>query len=132
VDIPKTGLPKKALCIVCSAGGSSHGEEKPAAGVRYKGNAYYFCSAGEIAKFRADPEAFMPPVLPRPALPLELKSLDGAKASLTDYKGKVVLVDFWGTWCGPCVKTVPELQKLHAKYSIKGFTVLGAAVGDTV
>ena len=131
-DITKAELPKKAACVVCSAGGEAHGEEKAAAGVRYKGKAFYFCSAGEVAKFKADPDSFLPPVLPRPALPLELKTLDCVAANLADYKGHVVLLDFWGTWCGPCVKTVPELQKLHDKYSDKGFTVLGAAIGDTV
>ena len=131
-EIPKSELPKKAPCVVCSAGGNEHGEEKAAAGVRYKGKTFYFCAAGEVEGFKKDPESFMPPVLPRPALSLELKTLEGGKATLTDYKGKVVLVDFWGTWCGPCVKTIPELQKLHTKYADKGFTVLGAAVGDTV
>jgi peroxiredoxin/YHS domain-containing protein len=131
VDIAKGDLPKKAPCVVCAAGGTDHGDEKPAAGVRFKGKEYYFCNAGEVTKFKADPESFMPPVLPRPAPALELKTLNGETASLADYKGKVVLLDFWGTWCGPCVKTVPELQKLHTKYSGKGFTVLGAAVGDT-
>ncbi len=131
-EIPKNELPKKAICDVCEAKGTPMGLEKPAAGFRYKGRAYYLCATGEVAEFKKDPEAFVPPILPRPALPLELKTVDGGSASLADYKGKVVLVDFWGTWCAPCVKTVPALQKLHAKYADKGFTVLGAAVGDTV
>jgi peroxiredoxin/YHS domain-containing protein len=131
VDIAKSDLPKKAVCVVCAASGNEHGEENAAAGVRYRGKPYYFCASSEVARFRADPESFLSPVLPRQAPALELKTLEGGKSSLADFKGKVALVDFWGTWCGPCVKTVPELQKLHTKYSGKGFTVLGAAVGDT-
>src|SRR5262249_44368834 len=75
VDIPKKDLPKLAHCVVCEASGSAHGEERPAAGVRYKGKGFYFCSVKEVAVFKKDPEAFMPPVLPRPAPTFELKNL---------------------------------------------------------
>lgn len=44
-------------------------------------------------------------------------SLDGKRISLEDLAGKVVLLDFWGTWCGPCVESVPDLRQLHKKYS---------------
>jgi len=44
-------------------------------------------------------------------------SLDGKQISLDDLQGKVVVLDFWGTWCGPCVESVPELRQLHEKYS---------------
>ena len=44
-------------------------------------------------------------------------SLDGKQISLDDLAGKVVLLDFWGTWCGPCVESVPDLRQLHKKYS---------------
>ena len=72
-DIAKKDLPKKATCVVCASNGEGHGEEKPAAGVRYKGKSYFFCNAREAVTFKQDPEAFMPPVLPRPrtTLPAE-------------------------------------------------------------
>jgi len=44
-------------------------------------------------------------------------SLGGEHISLEDLRGKVVLIDFWGTWCGPCVQSVPDLRNLHKKYS---------------
>jgi peroxiredoxin len=44
-------------------------------------------------------------------------SSDGKQISLEDLQGKVVLLDFWGTWCGPCVESVPDLRQLHKKYS---------------
>ena len=44
-------------------------------------------------------------------------SLDGEHISLEDLQGKVVLLDFWGTWCPPCVESVPDLRNLHKKYS---------------
>lgn len=129
-DIPKAELPKKAICVVCESSGGGHGEEKPAAGVRYKGKSYYFCASGEVAEFKKEPESFMPPVLPRPAPALELKSLEGRAASLEEFKGKIVLVDFWATWCKPCVKAMPDLMKLHSKFADKGFTVVGISLDE--
>jgi thiol-disulfide isomerase/thioredoxin len=128
---PITGkLPAKAPCVVCSANGEEHGEEKPAAGMMYKGKAYYFCNKKEVAQFAQDPESFLPPALPRPAPAASLKTLSGTPASLASMKGKVVLVDFWATWCKPCVETMPELQKLHDKYSSKGFSVVGVSIDE--
>ncbi len=63
-------------------------------------------------------------------LTIEGKANDDKAISLADYKGKVVLVDFWGTWCGPCVASLPELSGLHEKYQDKGFEILGVAADD--
>src|SRR6185503_4387289 len=53
-------------------------------------------------------------------------SLQGEYISLDDLKGKVVLLDFWGTWCPPCVESVPELRNLWKRYSKEGtFVILG-------
>jgi thiol-disulfide isomerase/thioredoxin len=54
-----------------------------------------------------------------------LKDSDGKDVSLSDYRGKVVVMDFWATWCGPCRAIMPNLQKLHEKYKDKGVVVLG-------
>jgi peroxiredoxin len=129
-EIAKKELPKSAACVVCEANGEGHREEKPVAGVRYKGKSYFFCNTKEVAEFKKDPEAFMPPVLPRVATALKLKSLDGSAASLADYKGKVVLVDWWATWCVPCVAAMPDVQKLHVKYADKGFTAVGISIDE--
>ena len=54
-----------------------------------------------------------------------LEDLTGKKVSLARYKGKVVLINFWATWCGPCKLETPWLIELRNKYGAKGFEVLG-------
>lgn len=59
--------------------------------------------------------------------PLELRftALDGSTIDLADYRGKVVLVDFWATWCVPCMEEMPNVKRVYAKYHDKGFEVIG-------
>jgi len=52
---------------------------------------------------------------------------DNTPVSLSDYKGKYVLLDFWGSWCAPCIRTHPKLVELHAKYGNRNFDILGLA-----
>ncbi len=49
---------------------------------------------------------------------------------LSDLKGKVVLIDFWATWCGPCRMSIPGIEKAYKKYSGRGFVALGVSVDD--
>jgi thiol-disulfide isomerase/thioredoxin len=66
----------------------------------------------------------------KPAPEVTLKDLDGKDLSLTQYKGKVVLVNFWATWCEPCQVEIPWLIEMQQKYAAKGFTVLGIAMDE--
>jgi cytochrome c biogenesis protein CcmG/thiol:disulfide interchange protein DsbE len=59
-----------------------------------------------------------------------LKDLDDHDVSLSEFKGKVVLVNFWATWCGPCKIEIPWLVELQDKYAARGFTVLGVAMDE--
>ena len=61
---------------------------------------------------------------------LKLKDLEGKDITLESLKGKVVFVNFWATWCGPCQEEIPELIDMQNKYGSKGFTVLGIAMDD--
>src|ERR1700716_3042534 len=61
---------------------------------------------------------------------VHFKDLDGKDVSLDGYKGKVVLVNFWATWCDPCRVEIPWLIEMQQKYEAKGFTVLGIAMDE--
>ena len=65
-----------------------------------------------------------------PAPELALKDLEGKTLALSQYKGKVVLVNFWATWCEPCQVEIPWLIEMQQKYAAKGFTVLGIAMDE--
>ena len=64
------------------------------------------------------------------AAPFRLKNLEGKEVRLEDYQGKVILLDFWASWCPPCKKEIPDLVKLYNRYQGKGFVVIGVASGD--
>jgi peroxiredoxin len=64
------------------------------------------------------------------AAPLSAATVDGKTASLADFKGKVVLVDFWATWCDPCKEEIPDLVKMQERLKDKGFTILGVSMDE--
>ncbi|MCC6678714.1 MAG: TlpA family protein disulfide reductase [Phycisphaerales bacterium] len=65
-----------------------------------------------------------------PAPEWTLSDAEGKPHSLADYKGKVVLMDFWATWCGPCRAAMPGVQKLHERFKDRGVMVLGINIGE--
>lgn len=81
-------------------------------------------SAGSSSGTTAAPLADEPSVT--------FKDLQGKDVDLSSFKGKVVLVNFWGTWCEPCRGEIPILIKMQQQYADKGFTVLGVATNDDV
>jgi peroxiredoxin len=60
-----------------------------------------------------------------------LKDLNGKTVRLTDYQGKVVLLEFWATWCGPCKQSMPELGRLYEKYKDRGFEIIAISMDES-
>jgi cytochrome c biogenesis protein CcmG/thiol:disulfide interchange protein DsbE len=65
-----------------------------------------------------------------PAPGFTLKDANGTTVSLADYKGKVVLLNFWATWCGPCKIEIPWFIEFEQQYKDRGFSVLGVAMDE--
>jgi len=120
---------EQAICAVCGPREGA-GPEEVKARATYKGKTYAFCSLKCKVEFLKNPEAFLVTDEGKPAPKFTLSTFAGKKVSLDDFRGKVVLLDFWGTFCIPCVNALPELQALHAKNAARGFSVVGVTVDD--
>ena len=64
----------------------------------------------------------------RMASDFALRDLTGRTVRLSDYRGKVVLMNFWATWCGPCAHELPHLERIYQKYGGQGFVVLAISM----
>ena len=87
----------------------------------------YGCSSARTVKAAA---SLKPDSERHPAPDFALKDADGKTVRLSDYKGKVVLLDFWATYCGPCKVEIPWFMDLERKHKDQGFSVLGVSMDD--
>jgi cytochrome c biogenesis protein CcmG/thiol:disulfide interchange protein DsbE len=78
-----------------------------------------------LAACAAGPAADTPPAPGSPAPSLALPSLNGETVQLSDFQGNVVLVNFWASWCAPCLAEMPRLQQWHDQHEDDGLVVLG-------
>jgi thiol-disulfide isomerase/thioredoxin len=79
--------------------------------------------ASDYTRFAAEPGQVMPD--------FAFTDFDGGKHKLSDYRGKVVLLDFWGTWCGPCIEEMRLLDPLYEKYHARGFEIISMNMEKT-
>lgn len=84
---------------------------------------------GDGAKNDKKPSAEYPPA-PKAMMENQIKRLDGSTYTLNDKKGKVVLVNLWATWCGPCIGEMPHLNEMQEKFGPQGFEVIGLNTDD--
>jgi thiol-disulfide isomerase/thioredoxin len=60
----------------------------------------------------------------------EIEALDGTKTKVSDHKGKVLLLNLWGIWCGPCREEMPHLAQMQRQYADRGLEVISLNIGD--
>jgi cytochrome c biogenesis protein CcmG/thiol:disulfide interchange protein DsbE len=78
-----------------------------------------------------DPPKQSHPATRRPAPDFTLSGLDGKTVRLTDYKGKVVLLNIWATWCPSCVEEMPSMEKLYKELKGENFEILGVSIDES-
>ncbi len=76
------------------------------------------------------PGAITPPTLRKPAPDFALQDNTGAALKLSSYKGKVVLLNFWATWCGGCKEEMPWFMEFENKYKSSGLTIIGVSMDE--
>ncbi len=70
-------------------------------------------------------------LLGKPLEDLQFTALDGRRVDIKDHRGKVVLVDFWASWCGPCMAEMPLLRQLYEEYHPRGMEIIGISLDDS-
>ncbi len=87
----------------------------------------FYLGCGANAEDEGKPEVKTQAVGPV-AADFTLKNLDGEDVKLSDFKGKVIILDFWATWCPPCVKEIPHFNELAGEYADSGLVMLGISL----
>jgi cytochrome c biogenesis protein CcmG/thiol:disulfide interchange protein DsbE len=118
---------RKLFCLILVlmfiAGGCKKKEPEPTQQEQAEVEAIEKPKTPAVAVEKAPPET-----AGNPAPSFTLQDLNGKQVSLSDFRGKVVVLDFWATWCPPCVKEIPHFIELYEQYKDKGFAMVGISV----
>ena len=101
------------------------------AAVSALGLAFLTLNSSEVFDFAAHASETCPATAKPAKLNFALKDFTGKTVKLSDYKGKVILLDFWATWCEPCKLEIPWFIEFQKKYGPSGFQAIGVSVDDT-
>ena len=94
------------------------------------GLAVLLATLGGYLQHRQRPAATPPTLLGQPLPPLVLPDLDGRPHRLDDYRGRRLLLNFWASWCAPCLREMPALAEAQAKFGEQGAIVIGIAMDE--
>ena len=83
---------------------------------------------GALSELSAENQNPLEKFIGKPALDFKAVDLNGEALSLEKYRGKIILLDFWATWCPPCIKEMPHLKQTYAKFKNQGFIIIGISV----
>ena len=129
--LPRTGFwPAVALSFICASAsfglsGCGSRDQTTGSGVASSSPATNTNPARPAAPTRIVPTG--PVALSQEIRETKVKTLDGGSLKLSDYDNKVVVVNIWATWCGPCRQEMPDLVKISSEYKSRGVVVLGLA-----
>ena len=119
-----------ALGLITWAGIANYHKRKQEEAKMKESQAILVPAAPSPSAKGTDDIPFKNPLANKQAPGFTLKDTTGKKVSLSDYKGKAVVLDFWATWCAPCKVEIPWLAKLHDQYASQGLEILGVSEDD--